>query len=201
MGKYNILHMKIYFMAGMRGQGKYIEVYELIYKYLEELRYQVIDKVVLEKKSSEFYKELEKGGDVAFQNFYTRVMNNIKSADVNVFECSIPSLGLGYQVQKSIDFNKPTIVLYEGENLPHFLAGSQDDRFIMKKYTQDNLKKVLEEALEEAKERSDKRFNFFISPKLLSYLEETSKDEGITKSMFIRNLILEHMKAKKVNIG
>ncbi|MEI6533551.1 MAG: hypothetical protein WCO06_06995, partial [Candidatus Roizmanbacteria bacterium] len=159
--------MKIYFMAGMRGQGKYIEVYELIYKYLEELRYQVIDKVVLEKKSSEFYKELEKGGDVAFQNFYTRVMNNIKSADVNVFECSIPSLGLGYQVQKSIDFNKPTIVLYEGENLPHFLAGSQDDRFIMKKYTQDNLKKVLEEALEEAKERSDKRFNFFISPKLL----------------------------------
>jgi predicted DNA binding CopG/RHH family protein len=51
--------------------------------------------------------------------------------------------------------------------------------------------------LDHAREKRDKRFNFFISPKLLEFLEKTSNGDGITKSKYIRNLIVEHMRQNK----
>jgi predicted DNA binding CopG/RHH family protein len=66
----------------------------------------------------------------------------------------------------------------------------------MKKW---HIKKTLRELLENAREKRDKRFNFFISPKLLEFLENTSNTEGVTKSKYIRNLIVEHMRENKVS--
>jgi predicted DNA binding CopG/RHH family protein len=74
------------------------------------------------------------------------------------------------------------------------LTGIEDEKLIIRSYTEKNLKKILKEAIDLARQRSDKRFNFFISQKLLNYLESISKKEGINKSTFIRNLILEHMR-------
>lgn len=193
--------MKVFFMAPMRGQEVFNEIYSKIYQYLEDNGCTIVDKVVLEKKSSEFYKELEDGGEKAYHEYYQRMLNNLKIADINIFDASFPSLGTGFQILKSLELNKPTVVLYQEENPPHAIIGTMDDRFILKKYTKTNLKKVIKEVLELSKERADKRFNFFINPRLLAYLEETSKEQGITKSMFIRNLLLEHMRgAKKPNV-
>jgi predicted DNA binding CopG/RHH family protein len=69
---------------------------------------------------------------------------------------------------------------------------------MIRSYNEKDLKKVVSEALEQSREKRDKRFNFFISPKLLEFLEQSSNSEGITKSKLIRNLIVEHMRENKV---
>jgi len=111
-----------------------------------------------------------------------------------VFYCSFGSLSIGFIIERSLEFNKPTIVLYYKDNLPFFLSGIKDEKVIVMKYDDDTIVQVVEKALQIASELRDKRFNFFISPELLSYLESSSKKEGVTKSLFIRNLLLEHRK-------
>lgn len=184
--------MKVFFSASQRGKEEFGEYYERIYKTIDKLGYTNLDPTFLSTTPTEFYQGLGKKGREANVEFYNRNIARLKAADINVFEGSFHSLSIGFMIVKSIDFNKPTIVLYLDGRVPHFLAGTEEEKLLMRSYKKDNLEKIIEQSLQEAKQRSDKRFNFFISPQLLSYLNKVAKDQGITKSTFIRNLILDH---------
>lgn len=186
--------MKVYFTASVRGKKFYEDHYEKIYESIHNLGYQHVDKLLFSTSVQTFYKSLETGGQKTYVDFYNKTLLNIKTADINIFECSFPSLGVGFQVEKSLEFGKPTVVLYLKDHIPHFIAGTNSDKLILKMYNDKNVNQVVKESLEEAKRRTDKRFNFFISPYLLNYLQNTSKKLGVTKSTFIRTLILEHIK-------
>lgn len=111
-----------------------------------------------------------------------------------MFDATVPSGGIGFLIEKSLEYSKPTIVLYHETAPTYFFPGADHEKLIVKPYNEKNVKKVVNEALAAAREKRDKRFNFFISPRLLEYLESTSKEMGVTKSKFIRDLILEHMR-------
>jgi len=51
--------------------------------------------------------------------------------------------------------------------------------------------------LEEAKRRMDVRFNFFVSPKILAYLDWVAQKRMVPRSVFLRNLIEKEMKKDK----
>lgn len=121
------------------------------------------------------------------------LMFEMTKADICVFETSYQSLACGYLIDKSVESGKPTIVLYK-ENIPHILSVIDDEKLIVKNYDEKSLKKILKATLEHAREKRDKRFNFFLSPKLLSYLENTSTSQGVTKSKVLRDLIVDHMR-------
>lgn len=186
--------MKAFFTASQRGKKQYNEFYEKIVEEIKKLDLQLLDDDVIKKDENEFEKELDEGGRDKQIEFYRSKIRTIQQADLCIFEGSTPSLSIGFVIQKALEFNKPTIVLFYKDLAPFFLAGNDDDKLIVKSYNEKTLKKVLKETVEIAKERRDKRFNFFISPKLLEYLEKESKQEGITKSKFIRNLIVNHMR-------
>jgi len=121
-------------------------------------------------------------------------MENIQKADICILEVSAHSLGLGYIAQKSLEMSKPTIILYYKDCVPFFLTGAEDDKLIVESYDEKSLQKVLKNSLIKAREKRDKRFNFFLSPKLLQYIDEGSKKRGITKSKLLRDMIVEHMR-------
>lgn len=122
------------------------------------------------------------------------LMLNLIKADICVFDVSFQSLASGYLIDKSLEAGKPTIVLYT-ENIPHILSVLNDEKLIVKNYTDEKtLKKAVKTTLEQAREKRDKRFNFFLSPKLLTYLENTSNSQGVTKSKILRDLIVDHMR-------
>lgn len=191
--------MKIYFMAPMRGKVTSEEYFKKIYDAIEKLGYTLLDKYLLKNSMADHYKRFEERGDEYYHEFYEKTISYIKQADINIFECSSPSLGLGYQIEKSLQFNKPTIVLYLEGHVPHFLVGVDEDKLVIKVINEKNLLETLTSAINEARNKADKRFNFFISPALLTYLENESRNQNITKSTFIRSLILEHKRknAKK----
>ncbi len=183
--------MKVFFRAPVRSKSIHNTYYKKIYDILEKSGYHLIDKYLLESSTKQHYSKLEEGGE---EDFYNETIKNLKHSDINLFDSSSPSLGIGYQIEKSLEFNKPTVVLYLQDKTPHLFAGIKDEKLILCKVSFNSLEKVLTKALIEAQHASDKRFNFFIRPSLLTYLESASKKEGITKSTFIRNLILDHMR-------
>lgn len=185
--------MKIFFTASLRGQAEFGAYYKTTYTVINKLGFKSLDNELLNLTPG-YYDNIQKEGRAAFINLYERKIKNLQSADICIFDCTLPSLSIGYLIQKALDFNKPTIILYYGENTPQFISGIEEDKLIVKKYDEKNLEKIVEEAIESAKHLQDKRFNFFISPNLLNYLEKASKTQGITKSTFIRNLILAHRK-------
>lgn len=186
--------MKVYFTASLRGAEDYRELYKNIFEEIRKAGYIHLDEEIFQLHSTDYYKELEKKGRDAYVDLYKRKVKSIQSSDICIFECSMHSLSIGFQIQKALEYNKPVVALHYKNDIPHFLSGIHDDKLLIREYDEKNLKKVIKQALNDARERRDKRFNFFISPKLLSYLEDTSKKEGLTKSKFIRNLIVDHMR-------
>lgn len=186
--------MKVFFTASMRGQKQYKHLYEKIYRTIKDLGYESIDDEIISRNSNSYYHKLEKEGRKAYIDMYKNNIRSLNEADICVFECTLHSLSIGFVIQKALESNKPVIVLYYKDNLPHFLMGIQEEKLMIKSYTEDTIKKALKETLKEARERKDKRFNFFITPKLLNYLETTTKELGVTKSKFIRSLIFDYMK-------
>lgn len=189
--------MKVFFTASQRGKKEFGKYYNLIASQIKELGLNLLEDDILNIKSKEFYNNLEYNHD-ANVKFYKTKLESLEQADINIFEISAHSLSIGFVIEKSLELNKPTIVLYYSSNKPLLLMGNEDEKLILKSYTEKNLKEILQQAVALAKERRDKRFNFFISPKLLNYLENMSKKLGITKSKFIRNLLLDHMKRTNV---
>lgn len=188
--------MKVFFTASQRGKEEFGKYYQMIFDSIKDLSFNHVDDEIVRIQSSEFYKELQKGGK-RLEDFYHNTLKNIKLADIIIFECSLHSLSIGFMIQKALELNKPVIALYIKGYIPYFLAGMGDEKFILVEYTKDNLKQTLKKVLDQTKALVDTRFNFFISPKLLSYLQKTSKEQGITKSAFIRNLILKHMRDRE----
>jgi hypothetical protein len=186
--------MKIFFTASQRGKKQFGQMYKKIQLYIQSQKYKLLDDDIFTEEPNQLYKASELSNHEVQVDFYHKKINTIKDADICIFEVSTHSLSIGFVIQKALEFYKPTIVLYMKGYIPHFLSGVENEKIILKEYGMETLEKQLQEALQEALGLRDKRFNFFITPNLLAYLESTSKSEGITKSTFIRNLILAHKK-------
>ncbi|OGK38773.1 hypothetical protein A3F03_04115 [Candidatus Roizmanbacteria bacterium RIFCSPHIGHO2_12_FULL_41_11] len=186
--------MKVFFQATFKENDEYINLYQKIYEELAHEGYQHVDNDVVATGQKELYQSLNKGDVKTNIALYERKTHAIQNADICIFEATTAGLGLGFLIEKALGLSKPTIVLYLHNVPPVLLTGVQSEKLILKSYDEKNLKRVLKEALSSARERRDKRFNFFLSPKLLDYLEETSKKEDVTKSKLIRDMIVEHMR-------
>ncbi len=187
--------MKIFFTASYKGKEKFDKYYQLINKTLDELGYPNIDNKLATMVPEVYYESLRKEGKVGYEKLFNDSVSKLKTADINIFECSYESFAIGYMIEKSLELNKPTIVLHL-ENYPlYFLEGIEDDKLGLYKYDESsNLKSIISNAIATALDLREKRFNFFVSPEILTYLDDASKEDGITKSSFIRNLINEHQK-------
>jgi hypothetical protein len=186
--------MKVFFVSTPRGEGELRENYQLLYKEIAKMGFTHVSDFIPTTEADDFYSEMEKGRE-SHKKFYHTMVSSIQQADICVFEATMPSLGVGFLIQLSLDNSKPTLVFYHKENTPYFLSGIDDDKLIVKSYDNKNYKKVLKQALTIAREKRDKRFNFFLSPKLLNYLEDVSNQQGVTKSKILRDLIVEHMRS------
>lgn len=189
--------MKVFFTASHRGKVTFGKQYQIIHKLLVDLGYKHLSDSLVSQDTEEYYNTLTKGGAEGFVKENTRMLKNIKDADITIFESSFPSLGIGYLIQKSLEANKPVVALYLKDHKPTFLTGIQDEKFQLLEYSESNLESKLTDAMEKAQSLADKRFNFFISPTLLTYLNQAAKEEGVTKSTFIRNLINDYRRKLK----
>jgi hypothetical protein len=133
--------------------------------------------------------------DDARVNNYKRIVKWIDKADFSVIEGSFPStLHIGHEISLTLEKSKPVIVMYVAGAEPVVFKGLKDDRIIWVEYNEKNLDEKLNEAVDTAIKHADVRFNFFVSPKILAYLDWIAQKRMIPRSVFLRNLIEKEMK-------
>jgi hypothetical protein len=179
--------MKIYFMSSPRGKKSFEKNYQAIFQSIESLGHTHVTDFIMDVEVENFYLS-----DI--KRFYRHTVDDLKKAEVCVFETSVPSLAVGHLISLAIEQGKPIIALYSGKNAPFFLSGLDDDKVQIIQYGSDNLKDELDQAINYAQEQMDTRFNFFISPQIGNYLDWVSKKKRIPRAVYLRRLIEEDMK-------
>lgn len=191
--------MKVFFTASQRGKKEFGEYYKRIYNHLEKIGYQHVDPMIMDVNEKEFYKQLDEKGYERHEWLFANFVNQVKKTNIVVFELSLHSLSIGFMTEKALEIGRPVVILYLKGHLPYFLAGVNNEDLQLVEYTPANLEKKIEKAMNDARQLVTTRFNFFISKNMLNYLNKISKDNQISKSTFIRNLINEHKKKNEGN--
>lgn len=178
--------MKVYFMASPRGKTKLSDEFDKIYHAIEKQGHENVSDFLVTVDVDKFYLS-----DIS--DFFKQTVVNLKQADVCVFETTIPSLAVGHLMSLALTLSKPIVALYTGDRVPFFLSGSEDERVFIAQYSQESINKVLEDAFDFAKNQSDTRFNFFISPRHVNYLDWIAKSRKLPRSVYLRRLIESDM--------
>ncbi|HEX7017372.1 MAG TPA: nucleoside 2-deoxyribosyltransferase [Patescibacteria group bacterium] len=180
--------MKTYFVASISGRKKYLTQYQQIVRVLNKLGHEVTEDT-LRPSHDEVYNLT----DDQKVDFYKQVLKWIANCDLMIAEVSHPSLGVGHEISLALERGKPVIILYTDGNTPHFLEGLDSEKIIIEKYDSESLEKILVDAIDFAKDQSDTRFNFFISPRHVSYLDWIAKTRRLPRSVYLRDLIKADM--------
>lgn len=184
--------MKIYFLGSIRGREKYQKNYEKIIESLKELGHTVIENTL--KPSANYVYGLS---DEEKIEFYKQVLKNIGRADMMVAEGSFSSMGVGYEISLALEKGKPVVVLYEEGFAPHFLEGIDSDKLEIAKYELNEIKSILKNTIEYVSGQMDVRFNFFVSPTIVNYLDWISKKRKMPRAVYLRRLIEKDMEKNK----
>jgi len=187
--------MKICFVGSIKYKEVSLQDYQSIVSILKHGG----DTVFYEHVMNFSQNDLDVLDDDKRVKFHKKVIDLIKKSEMVVAEISSQSLSVGYLISMALDLSKPTILLYKGVNKPNIISALEesDKLFVANYKTSDDLKSVLEKLVEKAKSKSDVRFNFFVSPKILNYLDWVAQKRMIPRSVFLRNLIEREMKKDK----
>lgn len=184
--------MKVHFNGPLDGNK---EVYARIDKKIEALGYSLVTRHAIERDIKDVETETEAESELAAK----KISSWIKKADIVVFEASRPDVSLGFEIASALNMSKPVIVLYhKSGQVPHGLKGIHNDKLQLICYDDQTLEEMLEYSLEYAEESSDIRFNFFIPPRIVQYLDYIAREKKIPRSVYLRTLIEEDMEKNAV---
>lgn len=188
--------MKIFFVASPRLVSKEPALFRMIHSHLAKNNIMLSDKLLkwTDKKTVEKIYDLSQQESA---QAYQKSIEMVKRADVVMMEVSGHSVSMGYLISKSLDLCKPVIAFYKKGTKILFLRGISNPKFKLVEYDKKNIGTLLDQGLEEAKKEIDVRFNFFVSPKILAYLDWIAQKRMIPRSVFLRNLIEKEIKKEK----
>ncbi len=184
--------MKLYFVASARLVDADPKLYSQMYSFLAAEGKMVSDKVMKWVKKG--VKDLSGAPKNISRENYIQSLDSVKKADVVVMEVSGHSMSMGYLISKALEMNKPVIGLFKKEYEPIFIKGINDPKLILVSYDSENVEQTIKTAIKKANSLVDVRFNFFVSPKILNYLDWVAQKRMLPRSVFLRNLIEHEMK-------
>jgi len=187
--------MKLYFVASARLVDIDPKLYSNIYSCLSAEGKMVSDKVMKWVKTG--VRDMSGVPQKIKRENYVQSVNSVKKADIVVMEVSGHSMSMGYLISNALEMNKPVIALHNKEHAPVFIKGINDPRLIICEYDSENVEQVIKEALKKAGSLIDVRFNFFVNPKILNYLDWVAQKRMQPRSVFLRNLIEHEIKKDK----
>lgn len=180
--------MKAVFLASHSQKSMFIKDYEKIRDWLVSHDYKLYTGKLFEDLDHTLEDEEER------ISWYKESISEVRSTDIVVIEISHPSsANIGHILTCAIEFGKPVIALYKKGRDPIFLRGWRNEKFLLLEYFND-VEEVLDYAVKYAIDQQDTRFNFFVSPTIVHYLDEVSKKKRLPRAVYLRRLIEEDMK-------
>lgn len=187
--------MKLYFVASARLVDIDPKLYSKMYSCLSTEGKMVSDKVMKWVKTG--VKDMSGVPQKIKRENYIQSIDSVKKADIIIMEVSGHSMSMGYLISNALEMNKPVIALHNKEHTPVFIKGINDSKLIICEYDGENVEQIIKGALKKAGSLIDVRFNFFVNPKILNYLDWVAQKRMQPRSVFLRNLIEHEMKKDK----
>ncbi|XP_020778257.1 2'-deoxynucleoside 5'-phosphate N-hydrolase 1 [Boleophthalmus pectinirostris] len=133
---------KIYFCGSIRGGRDDVHVYQRIVHVLRTYG-TVLTEHVTDGQLTDTG-EVSESGD---KQIHDRDLDWLRQSHVVVAEVTQPSLGVGYELGRAKDLNKPVLCLFRpesGRRLSAMIRGAADgQRFVVLDYTQDQVESIL----------------------------------------------------------
>jgi CRP-like cAMP-binding protein len=180
--------MTIFFTASHRGESLYKKQFDLVHSTIQEFKSVTLispgwndnyDALLSEAKRKKI--------DDPHLREYAAIKQGIKLADAVIIETSFESFQLGHETTLALMEKKPVLCLSLHENFSHRI---QHDYFFGARYSPASVKGIIQDFLAEVHDLSlSQRFNLFLYPHQLSFLEIQSQRQGMNKSEYIRSLI------------
>ena len=186
--------MKVYFTTALRGKATYLQNYRQIVDCLKKMGFSVQADHVLADGIED---RVKLQTDEEREKVYKELLLKIRNADMLVAEISAPSISVGHEISYALEQSKPVVVFHVPGKSSSLLEGMDSEKLKMISYTLETLEEQMSKAVEEAKKMVDVRFNFFVSPKILNYLDWVSQTKKVPRSVFLRELIEKEMKKDK----
>lgn len=154
----NNTQRKIFLYASPLSE-KFDNYIDFIFQKIESLNYIHLNNETQTHRLRELMQKIDNGEDehlMEYKKIIQSFVENIKLADICIFDISFKSLGSGYLIHHALTLSKPTIILYYRKNKPHIFSAVVDERLILKSYNENNLDKVLQRVLNAANEKIKK---------------------------------------------
>lgn len=192
--------MKIFFHTSTLGKSRFLSEYQMIIKIIKDLKHTIISDHVM-KKDPEYFQNLRED---KHKKIFLKRRKEIKKSDAVITEITQGSVGVGHLISLALEASKSVLVL--SQQKPHgLLLGNPNRLLVGKQYSTKTpkdikrLKQTIKTFLKRARQRIlKKRFNLLINEEQKNYLELVSKNQGISKADFIRQLINKSIDKKEV---
>ena len=185
--------MQVYFGTSPRIIQEYKREIAEVYRLIKQLGYRHTSDFTVKVDPDSFYKQSYD----EFNHHHRNTIKEITAADICVFEASKHSLSVGYLINYALDLGKPVIVLAHDEQAPYIFRTLKSDKLDYVCYSSNNLEVNLKKALDKASKSIDIRFNFFITPPMIAYMDWLSDKKRIPRSVYLRGLIEKEMRLNK----
>lgn len=184
--------MKIFFCASIRGKKE--KLYQRIVEILRDKGHKVFADHIMKTDQ----KMMDAWTSIKREVYYKKVLNNLRDSDIVVAEISYPSLSMGYLVALSVNLQKPTIVLFYGNEKSNILSPleSLGQLHVIEYNDIKEIERLLRYEVDLAAKEVDTRFTLLLPPDIVSSLDKVAKS-GKSRSEYIRNLIRKDMKRRK----
>lgn len=186
--------MKIYFTAAISNiPNGHQDNYQVIVDTLKKMGHQVNAEHILGKTA----KDMQKQSQEEQLRIFKKMVVWKHQSEMVIVEASYPSFGVGQEISYALTQNRPVVALHLKERKPNLLQAINPDYLYIVEYSLKNLKEVLSDYIDYAKDIVDTRFNFFISSEIEAFLDWVSKERKIPRAVFLRQLIEEDMRKNR----
>lgn len=136
---------------------------------------------------------------------FSEIAEQIQKADVFIGEMSRPSQTLGFQLAYALSLGKPSLYMYNQarQGKPDLIISQHPSRLLRlcTYQTADDLRKELRGFMKIATtQMSTTRTSFMSTRRIDQYVDESSKQLGISKGEIIRQLLDEAITSNKLKI-
>ncbi len=144
------------------------------------------------KSDLELRSGLKKDDPKSVEKYQGKVEKAMRDTDIVIADISDPDTKVGFDIASALSEKKIVVALQEGTKkmsdiLP--IEGTRTKQLITKNYTDKNIVEVVNDAIEEAKDRLDTKFILIISPEIDRYLDWASNTKRMHKAQIVRNSI------------
>lgn len=184
--------MKFFLSASIYGKGNLEESCKKIVDLTKQSGNEIVSDHIL-NTTNEQMARWKKDKDIKYHQF---VMDGVKSCDAVFAEISHPSTSVGYLISLASQVGKPVVCFYKGDQKPHLFntLEEQNDKFFVARYSKlEDLDTLVPEMIHYASTNQDTRFNFFVSPRHVNYLDWIAKTRKLPRSVYLRKLIEKEM--------